>query len=477
MYFDKQKVILTGLGILSGLSPLAGPISVMAEQTDTIMPEPKSEDTAKTETASDESANKENAEKSQTEESEASHPEDAFTKEKETNDENTDLEKLFSNEKKETKVEDKIQKLAQAEPNYEIAMDESQDENVKKMIADIADKTAINQGKDITLKQETKPKSTSKVESPVDRLKSETNSVKQTIESAKATESAKDIVSLGATQYKEFNPDTKKDAEKSQENYLMGDSLVTLKEYDQTKTDENQQVKVEFRNLSSIQKHVVSAAGNSKKETVLQSAVDSVVHDDKTSVGQTDIIVRNKDVTPPEIELTSEEVNLEPGEELNPEELVAGVTDDSTGQSVDYTIDGEVNYATPGEYQLTVNATDIDGNTASENITVNVLDDFYQRIADSALSQVGRYQDCTMLVTNSLASVGINFHGWPYEYMALGSVTNNPVPGDIIVYEGHVAIYIGNGQAVHGGWLGTQTVVSSVNCTNAFIAYIHPNRI
>lgn len=98
----------------------------------------------------------------------------------------------------------------------------------------------------------------------------------------------------------------------------------------------------------------------------------------------------------------------------------------------------------------------------------------YQAIANAALAQVGVYQDCTMLVTNSLRAVGINFHGWPHEYLSLGPVTSNPVPGDIIVYQGHVAIYSGDGMAVHGGWLGNQTKVSTVACTNAFVAYVHP---
>jgi cell wall-associated NlpC family hydrolase len=94
-------------------------------------------------------------------------------------------------------------------------------------------------------------------------------------------------------------------------------------------------------------------------------------------------------------------------------------------------------------------------------------------IASAAMSQLGNAQDCTMLVTNSLAAAGINFHGWPSEYTSLGTVTNNPVPGDIIVYSGHVAVYIGNGQAVHGGWNGGTTAVSSVNCSQALQCYVH----
>ena len=94
-------------------------------------------------------------------------------------------------------------------------------------------------------------------------------------------------------------------------------------------------------------------------------------------------------------------------------------------------------------------------------------------IASAALAQVGTTQDCTMLVTNALRAVGINFHGWPENYLSLGTITSSPVAGDIIVYSGHVAIYIGNGQAVHGGWNGSQTVVASVSCDKALIGYVH----
>ena len=81
-----------------------------------------------------------------------------------------------------------------------------------------------------------------------------------------------------------------------------------------------------------------------------------------------------------------------------------------------------------------------------------------------------------MLVTNSLAAVGIHFHGAPTAYLSLGTLTNDPVPGDICVYQGHVALYVGNGQAVHGGWLGNQTVLTSVACGQQFIGYVHVNR-
>lgn len=94
-------------------------------------------------------------------------------------------------------------------------------------------------------------------------------------------------------------------------------------------------------------------------------------------------------------------------------------------------------------------------------------------IANAALAQIGRSQDCTMLATNALAAAGINFHDWPENYSALGSWTTAPVPGDLCIYQGHIAVYVGNGRAVHGGWNGWTTVEYSVGCSNPFLGYIH----
>jgi cell wall-associated NlpC family hydrolase len=76
-----------------------------------------------------------------------------------------------------------------------------------------------------------------------------------------------------------------------------------------------------------------------------------------------------------------------------------------------------------------------------------------------------------MLVTNSLAAVGIHFHGWPADYLSLGRVVpaSEAQPGDLAYYVNggmglaHIAVYVGNGQAVHGGWNGNTTALFSVN--------------
>jgi cell wall-associated NlpC family hydrolase len=78
-----------------------------------------------------------------------------------------------------------------------------------------------------------------------------------------------------------------------------------------------------------------------------------------------------------------------------------------------------------------------------------------------------------MLVTNSLKAVGINFHDWPAGYLSLGTVVSaaDAQPGDLLYYVNgsgpgsmaHIAVYSGNGMAVHGGFNGNSTVEFSAN--------------
>jgi cell wall-associated NlpC family hydrolase len=92
-------------------------------------------------------------------------------------------------------------------------------------------------------------------------------------------------------------------------------------------------------------------------------------------------------------------------------------------------------------------------------------------VVAAAKSQIGVQQDCTALVSNALRSVGINFHGWPADYQQLGHTVSagEAKPGDLIYYasngmgQSHIAVYIGNGQAIHGGWEGGTTAQFSAD--------------
>ncbi|GEK79755.1 hypothetical protein ABA31_11060 [Agrococcus baldri] len=91
-------------------------------------------------------------------------------------------------------------------------------------------------------------------------------------------------------------------------------------------------------------------------------------------------------------------------------------------------------------------------------------------VADAALAQVGAAQDCTALVRRAIAAVGLGYTGMGGLFNYGPTISQSQAsPGDIIYYSNggtgsaHVAIYIGGGRAVHGGWAGYNTVVAGVN--------------
>jgi cell wall-associated NlpC family hydrolase len=92
-------------------------------------------------------------------------------------------------------------------------------------------------------------------------------------------------------------------------------------------------------------------------------------------------------------------------------------------------------------------------------------------IAAAAYAQLGVGQDCTRLATNALAAAGINYHGWPAGYLSLGRTVSagEARSGDLAYYANggsglaHIAVYVGGGKAVHGGWNGGTTSLQSVN--------------
>ncbi|WP_460464735.1 C40 family peptidase [Arthrobacter pigmenti] len=100
-------------------------------------------------------------------------------------------------------------------------------------------------------------------------------------------------------------------------------------------------------------------------------------------------------------------------------------------------------------------------------------------IVDSAKSQVGTIQDCTALVERALQAAGVSGVGDESveSLLQFGSPVSNPQPGDIAYYAdggagvAHIAVYIGDGKAVHGGWEGNQTVVESVDVGSGPVFY------
>ncbi len=205
------------------------------------------------------------------------------------------------------------------------------------------------------------------------------------------------------------------------------------------------------------------------------------------------------DTIAPEITLSETTVELDEGDHFDANDYVTSVVDNSFG-AVKLDIDHEVNTKEPGEYVVTYTATDRSGNASSATLTViiNELEEEEEEevvveetkaleqdsvkssapvhgnvsgsaVANAALAQVGVTQDCTMLVTNALRAVGIYHHSYPAGYLGLGTVVSasEAQPGDLIYYAdggmgmAHIAVYIGGGQAVHGGWSGNQKLITT----------------
>ena len=92
------------------------------------------------------------------------------------------------------------------------------------------------------------------------------------------------------------------------------------------------------------------------------------------------------------------------------------------------------------------------------------------RISSSAQGLVGVTDGlwCTQVVQQALANAGVSdaYQLWPDQYQGVyGYYTDSPQAGDLIYYNNggrgvdHIAIYIGNGQAVHGNYNG-KTVIT-----------------
>lgn len=196
-----------------------------------------------------------------------------------------------------------------------------------------------------------------------------------------------------------------------------------------------------------------------------------------------------KDEIKPVITVSQDEDVITEGDDFNAEDYFISAVDNVDGNVKHETV-SDVDADVPGEYTITYTAKDRAGNKASASVNITVeekeepvlagiennpyastsgMDVSGNSIASAALAQVGYVQDCTALVSNALAAQGIYFSGWPADYLSLGTVVSaaEAQPGDVLYYANggtglaHVAIYLGNGQAVHGGWHGETTVVSS----------------
>ena len=142
---------------------------------------------------------------------------------------------------------------------------------------------------------------------------------------------------------------------------------------------------------------------------------------------------------------------------------------------------------TPAPEQTVTPAPEQTVTPAPEQTTAPTATTLGQRISAEAQKLVSVTDGlwCTQVVQQALANAGVSdaYQLWPDQYCGqYGYYTDSPAEGDLIYYNNggrgvdHIAIYIGNGQAVHGNYDG-KTVIASV--TSQYLAspqYIRVNR-
>ena len=142
---------------------------------------------------------------------------------------------------------------------------------------------------------------------------------------------------------------------------------------------------------------------------------------------------------------------------------------------------------TPAPEQTVTPAPEQTVTPAPEQTTAPTATTLGQRISAEAQKLVGVTDGlwCTQVVQQALANAGVSdaYQLWPDQYCGqYGYYTDSPAEGDLIYYNNggrgvdHIAIYIGNGQAVHGNYDGKTVIASATSQYLASPQYIHVNR-
>lgn len=181
---------------------------------------------------------------------------------------------------------------------------------------------------------------------------------------------------------------------------------------------------------------------------------------------------------------------LEEGKKVSNKKLAAGATGSKMGKAMAYQITDKTKPESPVEAidetpQTNATSNEQEVQTFNDNIVSgNAVSSQGSPVLQSALNLVGSPMMCDSLVTMALVNGGM-ITGSPasifvdgpyynigvYQFPAVGQFisASQAIPGDLVFYDNggygssHIAVYAGNGKAVHGGWNGMNVVVSTVD--------------
>ena len=247
-----------------------------------------------------------------------------------------------------------------------------------------------------------------------------------------------------------------------------------------SKTEEATTASVSSNITGEVKETVATASQEAVKEETEQKA-EEVVETPVTTTEATDTTETPAETPAPEqTETPTPEQTVTPA----PEQTVTPAPEQTETPAPEQTVTPAPEQTeTPAPEQTVTPAPEQTETPAPEQTVTPAASTLGQRISAEAQKLVGVTDGlwCTQVVQQALANAGVSdaYQLWPDQYAGqYGYYTNDPQEGDLLYYNNggrgvdHIAIYIGNGQAVHGNYEGKTVIASAYLSTAASPQFI-----
>ena len=260
-----------------------------------------------------------------------------------------------------------------------------------------------------------------------------------------------------------------------------------------SKTEKATTASVSSNITGEVKETVATASQEAVKEVVEEKAAEVVETPAETTEAPADTTETPAETPAPEqTETPAPEQTVTPAPEQTvtpaPEQTVTPAPEQTETPAPEQTVTpAPEQTVTPAPEQTVTPAPEQTVTPAPEQTTAPTATTLGQRISAEAQKLVGVTDGlwCTQVVQQALANAGVSdaYQLWPDQYCGqYGYYTDSPAEGDLIYYNNggrgvdHIAIYIGNGQAVHGNYDGKTVIASATSQYLASPQYIRVNR-
>ena len=260
-----------------------------------------------------------------------------------------------------------------------------------------------------------------------------------------------------------------------------------------SKTEKATTASVSSNITGEVKETVATASQEAVKEVVEEKAAEVVETPAETTEAPADTTEAPAETPAPEqTETPAPEQTVTPAPEQTetpaPEQTVTPAPEQTVTPAPEQTVTpAPEQTVTPAPEQTVTPAPEQTVTPAPEQTTTPTATTLGQRISAEAQKLVGVTDGlwCTQVVQQALANAGVSdaYQLWPDQYCGqYGYYTDSPAEGDLIYYNNggrgvdHIAIYIGNGQAVHGNYDGKTVIASATSQYLASPQYIRVNR-